>query len=209
MNRRNKILLTIFIPLIIIVSGIGGFILWSNWPAEWSREAPVLDFPVANIAVIHLIGGYGNVPWGGFHNGIDFCCNVSVNILAPCDVRVTEIRTWMYATDPPDRWQTSVQFKTTWGYTLSIAFESWALNETYADIQRDTVPLQVNQKVSRGEVLGQLLYHGDGCHIHFMMKHNGEAICPYPLFSSTAKAIFDLLFAVCGVGGVPCNETAS
>lgn len=208
MKRGTKILLGIIIPIIIIGAGIGGFALWSAWPAEWSREAPVLDFPVGNIDAIHIIGGYGNVPWGGFHNGIDFGCNATVNIIAPCDVRVIEIRTWMYSTDPPDRWQTAVQMKTTWGYTLSIAFESWALNESYAEIQREAVPLKVNQRIARGEILGQLLYHGDGCHIHFMIRYRGEDMCPYPLFSSTAKAIFDPLFALYGVGGVPCNETS-
>ncbi|HUT82591.1 MAG TPA: hypothetical protein VMZ29_15450 [Candidatus Bathyarchaeia archaeon] len=207
MKQRSKILLGIFIPIIIIGSSLGVFALWAYLPAEWSREAPVLEFPVALVEVIHIIGGYGYVPWGGFHNGIDFGCNTSVNILAPCNVRVVGIRTWMYSTDPPDRWQTSVQFITTWGYELSIAFESWALNETFADIQQEAVPLSLNQKISQGEVLGQLLYHGNGCHIHFMIRHNGVDICPYQLFSATAKAIFDPLFAVCGVGGVPCNET--
>ncbi|MFW9923210.1 MAG: hypothetical protein ACFFDW_08000 [Candidatus Thorarchaeota archaeon] len=208
MKRKFKILLGIFIPLIIIGAGAGGFALWVYWPAELSREAPVLDFPVAVTTVIHIIGGYGITPWGSFHNGIDFGCNATVEILAPCDLRMTGIRTWMYSTDPPDRWQTSVQFRTTWGFELSIAFESWALNETFAEIQREAVPLTINQMVSRGEVLGTLLYHGDGCHIHFMVKYKGIAICPYPLFSPTAKALFDPLFAICGVGGIPCNETS-
>ncbi|MBN1331115.1 MAG: peptidoglycan DD-metalloendopeptidase family protein [Candidatus Heimdallarchaeota archaeon] len=208
MRRRNKILLGIFVPLLLIGSGIGGLALYFTLPAEWSRDAPVLDFPVALIEVIHIIGGYGYVPWGGFHNGIDFGCNVSVNILAPCDVRVIGIRTWMYAPGP-DRWQTSVQFITTWGYELSISFESWALNETFADIQRVAVPLHANQKISRGDVLGQLLYHGTGCHIHFMIRHHGVDICPYNLFSAAAKATFDPLFAAYGVGEVPCNTTVT
>jgi hypothetical protein len=208
MKRRGKILLGIFIPLIVIGAGAGGFALFMKWPADWSQEAPVLDFPVENPAVIHILGGYGDVPWGDWHNGIDFGCNVSVNILAPCDVRVIGISTWLYAHDP-DRWQTSVRFTINWAYYLEIAFESWALNETYADIQREAVPLNVNQKITRGEVLGQLLYHGSGTHIHFMIKHNGKDVCPYNFFSTEAKLIFDTIWAICGVGGIPCNDTST
>lgn len=207
MKRGTKILLGIMIPLIIIGAGVGGFALWSFWPATWSKEAPLLEFPIADIAVIHVIGYYGYVPWG-FHNGIDFACNASVNILAPCDVRVIDMKTWMYSTDPPDRWQTLVRFRTTWGYELSIAFESWALNESFSEIQKEAIPLKVNQKIARGEVLGMLLYHGGGCHIHFMIRQNGDDICPYPLFSEAAKAIFDPLFAQYGTGSTPCNDTA-
>ncbi|NHJ38408.1 MAG: M23 family metallopeptidase [Asgard group archaeon] len=208
MKRKGKILLGIFIPIIVLGASFGGFILYRKWPATWSRDAPILDFPVENSAVIHIIGGYGYVPWGGFHNGIDFGCNTSVNILASCDVRVIGIRTWLYAYDP-DRWQTSVQFTINWAYYLEIAFESWAYNETYANIQREAIDLEIGQIVTRGNILGQLLYHGEGTHIHFMIKYNGNDACPYNYFSNEAKILFDSLFAICGVGGTPCNETVT
>ncbi|NHJ87436.1 MAG: M23 family metallopeptidase [Asgard group archaeon] len=207
MSRKGRILLGIFIPLIIIGSGIGGVLLWMSWPADWSRDAPVLAFPVENSAVIHIIQGYGNMPWVYFHNGIDFGCNASVNILAPCEVRVIGMKTWMYATDP-DRWQTSVQFTINWVYTLDIAFESWAPNETFGDIQRNAIVVHVNQIVLPGEVLGQLLNHGEGCHIHFMIKYKGESVCPYLYFSEDAKNLFDSLWAINSIGGIPCNETS-
>ena len=123
MKRKAKILLGIFIPILLIGSGIGGFALWFFWPATWSTEPPILEFPVENTDVIHAIGGYGDTGLGFFHNGIDFGCNESVNIIAACDVRVIGKQTWMYATDP-DRWQTSLQMRTSFGYQLEIAFES-------------------------------------------------------------------------------------
>lgn len=206
MKRRGKIILGVFLTLFIISGGFGGFVLWKVWPADFSREPPVLDFPVEDSNVIHILGGYGYVPWGGWHNGIDFGCNTSVNILAPCNLRVVGIKTWLYATDP-DRWQTSVQFTINWAYTLEICFESWALNETFGDIQKDAIVVEVNHYVSRGEVLGELLYHGDGTHIHFGVKYKGNDVCPYNYFSNEAKILFDSLFAIYGVGGIPCNET--
>lgn len=209
MKKIGKILLGIFIPIIIIGAGLGGFAIWDNWekrPAEWTFAAPVLDFPVANLSVIHIIGGYGYTPWGTFHNGIDFGCNASVNILAPCNVRVSYIETWLYSPEN-GLWQTEVHFATTWNYEFCLTFESWAENETYANLQREQVLLEVNQKVSRGTVLGTLLYHGEGCHIHFGMKYKGEGICPYLLFSPEAKAIVDTLFTLYNPTGTPCNET--
>ena len=207
MSRKGRILLIIFISLTIIGAGVGGFVLWSSWPAVWSRDPPVLDFPVEDSNVIHIIQGYGDMPWGDFHNGIDFGCNTSVNILAPCEVRVTGISSWMYATDP-DRWQTSVRFNINWDYELEIAFESWALNDTFGDIQQEAIIVTINQIVPQGGVLGQLLNHGEGCHIHFMIKYKGEDVCPYLLFSETAKNLFDSLWALNSIGGIICNETS-
>ena len=208
MSRKGRIFLIIFISLTVIGAGIGGFALYAFWPADWTREPPVLDFPVVNPDVIHVIQGYGDMLWGDFHNGIDFGCNVSVNIVAPCDVRVVGIKTWMYATDP-DRWQTSLQMNINWHYTLSIAFESWALNESFGDIQKEAIAVKVNQIVTKGEVLGQLLYHGDGCHIHFMIRHKGEDVCPYQFFSEDAKTLFDSLWVINNIGGNPCNESSN
>lgn len=207
MKRKTKIFLGIFIPILLIGSGIGGFVLWSIWPATWSTDPPVLEFPVENIDVIHALGGYGDTGLGFFHNGIDFGCNESVNIIASCDVRVIEIKTWMYATDP-DRWQTSVRMRTTFGYILEIAFESWALNESFGNLQKDALQLKIGQKVQQGEVLGELLYHGSGTHIHYMIRNNRDSICPYQFFSTNAKAIFDPLWIQYGNGVYVCNDTS-
>ncbi|MHA1156518.1 MAG: M23 family metallopeptidase [Candidatus Heimdallarchaeota archaeon] len=208
MKRKTRIILLVLIPIILVVSGIGGFALWSFWPATFSTEPPVLDFPVENTDVIHVIAGYGNIGLGFFHNGIDFGCNDSVNIVASCDLRVIGIKTWLYATDP-DRWQTGVQMRTNIGYTLEIAFESWALNESFGELQRNALDVKVGQKVQRGDVLGQLLYHGDGTHIHYMLRLNGEAVCPYQFFSASALAIFDPLWDSYGTAGAVCNDTST
>ena len=208
MKRKTRIILLVLIAITLVGSGIGGFALWNFWPATWSSEPPVLDFPVENTDVIHIMAGYGNIGLGFFHNGIDFGCNDSVNIIAPCDLRVIGIKTWLYATDP-DRWQTSVRMRTNIGYLLEIAFESWALNESFGDLQRNALNIKVGQKVDQGEVLGQLLYHGDGTHIHFMIKVNGEDACPYQFFSASAKGIFDPLWILYGTTSIICNDTST
>jgi hypothetical protein len=41
-----------------------------------------------------------------------------------------------------------------------------------------------------------------------MIKHKGEAVCPYQFFSEDAKNLFDDLWAINSIGGIPCNETS-
>ena len=208
MKKKFLIILLVFGIIFIISAGLGGFLLWENWPATWSREPPILEFPLENPNVIHILGGYGPTPWMTFHPGIDFGVNSSVNIIASCNLLVTYIKTWLYATDP-DRWQTSVGFNINWQYSLEIAFESCAFNETFANLQRDEIPLTVRQIIPQGLILGKLLYHGSGAHIHFMLKKSSNSICPYLYFSDSAKILFDELWAKYGASGVICGDNTT
>ncbi|NHJ87350.1 MAG: M23 family metallopeptidase [Asgard group archaeon] len=200
MQRKWKIILGITIPILVIGGGIGGYTLWSFWPANWSGDPPVIAFPVADPDVIHILGGYGTTPEGWFHNGIDFGCNASVNILAWCDLRVVNVHTWF--NDKGGHWQTNLELRYNSKYSFSVPFESWALNETYANLQRDAINVTVGQIVHQGEILGKLLYHGDGCHIHFGMRENGEDVCPYLFFSDDCKVLFDALWIHYGIGTI-------
>ena len=93
-------------------------------------------------------------------------------------------------------------------FEFDCAFESWALNETYADIQRNAINVVEGQIVQRGGILGELLYHGGGTHIHFGMYDLGEAVCAYHYFSGTAKAIFDPLWDKYGYGDDSWYDTS-
>ena len=197
MSRKVKILLGIFIPIIVIGAGVGGLFLTVNWPAVWSSTPPVMAIPIENTDVVDIIWGYGDHS-GDFHNGIDYGCNTSVNVIAWCKLLVKGIRTWF--NEKGGHWQTSVNFQYNWKYTFDVAFESWALNETYANLQRDVIPLKFGQIIEQGEVLGQLLYHGSGTHIHFGMKESGNNVCAYEFYSIAAKATFQDLWSRCGFG---------
>ncbi|MHA1211544.1 MAG: hypothetical protein ACTSSH_03695, partial [Candidatus Heimdallarchaeota archaeon] len=154
--------------------------------------------------VVSSLGGFGEVFYGT-HNGIDYGVNASVYVVAFCDLRVNGIKTWF--NDKGGHWQTNVGFTYNWKYTFDIVFESWALNETYGNIQRDEIFVKVGQKISRGEIIGMLVYHGSGTHIHFGMKESGTDVCSYLFLSSSAKAQFDTLWLACGSGTVVCNTT--
>ncbi len=206
MSRKKKTLLIVFSIIFLIIGGGGGFILYKMWPATWARGAPSIDFPVQNTDVIHILGGFGWVPYGDhMHNGIDYGCNASVYIVAWCEMRVRGIKFWF--NDGGGHWQTNVGLAYNWKYSFECVFESWALNETFGELQLAEIYVKVGQTVSRGEIIGKLLYHGEGTHIHFGMKESGNDVCPYLFLSPTAKTTFDSLWALYGFGGIPCNTT--
>lgn len=186
---------------------MGGFALYDflHKKAIANLDPPIVDFPVENPDVIHILWGYGD-QGGDFHNGIDFGCNTSVNILAWCDLTVTDIDTFF--NDAGGHWQTNVALEFNERFEFVCAFEPWALNETYANIQRDAINFEVGQTVQRGEVLGELLYQGSGTHIHFGMYDLGESVCAYHYFSETAKAIFDPLWDKYGWGDDSWYDTS-
>jgi len=206
MSRKKKSLIISLSVLFIIIGGSGSYILWRMWPATLSNDIPVLDFPIYSSTVIHSLGGFGEVFYG-HHNGIDYGCNASVYVVAFCDLRVNSLKTWF--NDGGGHWQTNVGLSYNWKYTFEVIFESWALNETYGNIQRESISVEIGQKISRGEFLGMLLYHGSGTHIHFGMKVSGESVCSYNYLSNDAKALFDSLWLKCGMGTVICNETVT
>ncbi|MBY8993490.1 MAG: hypothetical protein KGD59_03000 [Candidatus Heimdallarchaeota archaeon] len=145
MSRKKKTLLIVFSIIFVIIGGGGGYMLYRAWPATWQRGPPSIDFPIHNSDVIHILGGYGYVPWGDdMHNGIDYGCNASVSIVAWCDLRVTGMKTWF--NDGGGHWQTNVGLSYNWKYTFDCVFESWALNETYGNIQRAEIFVEVGQK---------------------------------------------------------------
>ena len=199
MEKRTKILLGIFIPIMIIGAGIGGLFLASyiHDVRIQNLPAPIIDFPVENTDIIHIIWGYGD-QGGDFHNGIDFGCNISVNIIAWCDLIVEDIST--FYNDKGGHWQTNVGLKFNERFNFVCAFEPWALNETYANLQRDAINVVVGETISRGEVLGTLLYQGSGTHIHFGMYDGNDPVCAYHYYSETAKSIFDPLWDQYGWG---------
>jgi murein DD-endopeptidase MepM/ murein hydrolase activator NlpD len=197
MKKKRKILLSVFISITIIAAGFGGFALYKFWPATWSKNPPVIILPIQNFNVIDCIWGYGDHN-GSFHNGIDFGCNASVDVYAWCKLRVVEISTWFNADG--GHWQTNILFRNNWQYSFDVAFESWALNESYANLQRNQIIVKINQIIEQGTKIGTLLFHGSGTHIHFGMKKGTRDICAYSFFSNSSKVQFHNLWDRCGFG---------
>ncbi|HUT79790.1 MAG TPA: M23 family metallopeptidase [Candidatus Bathyarchaeia archaeon] len=199
MKKSGKVLLGIFITIIIIGTGLGStaIILHFRDNRILTLDPPLIDFPVENTDIIHIIWGYG-MQNGAFHNGIDFGCNASVNIIAWCNMTVLHITT--FYNEMGGHWQTNVFLEFNDRFTFDCAFESWALNETFANYQRDAINVVEGQTIQQGEVLGLLLNHGSGTHIHFGMYDLGESVCAYHYYTEEAKNIFDPLWEKYGWG---------
>ena len=197
MSRKVKIFLGIFIPLIVIGAAFGTIFLTVNWPVVWSKESPIIDFPLANSGIVECIWGYGDHE-GEFHNGIDFICNTSVEIIAWCKLRVKMIST--FKNEGNGFWQTNVKFQYNWKYEFEALFEPLAQNETFANIQRDAIPLRFGQIIEPGETIGTLLFFSNITLLHFGAKESGNDVCAFQFFNPTAKATFLDLWGAYGYG---------
>jgi murein DD-endopeptidase MepM/ murein hydrolase activator NlpD len=199
MNRKQKTWIIVCISIFIIIGGFGGFLLWKTYPAHWNTDRVQIIFPIPDIPTIQNIQGFGETPSNSFHNGIDFGTNQSVEVIACCDMRIIEIKTWY--NDGGGHWQTNVIGKYNWNYRFECAFESWALNETYGNLQRDAINVSVGQTVKQGEILGTLMHYGEGTHIHFGMRERGTDVCSYQFMTPYAQSIVDQIWLLYGPSG--------
>jgi hypothetical protein len=139
----------------------------------------------------------------GGHNGLDFNVNASTPIVAPCEMYITEVRCWN--NEKGGHWQTNVRAQLSFSWTLEIAFESWATDEPAGRLQEQAIIVKELVRVPAGAPLGTLLYVGDGAHIHFMIRENEIATCPFPYFTPAAQATLTAALAAIGHGDPVCN----
>jgi murein DD-endopeptidase MepM/ murein hydrolase activator NlpD len=204
MDRKRKTRLIVGLSIIVIVGGFGGFVLYKFIPAHWNTNRVVIGFPFADTQYIDAVQGYGEMTWGDFHNGIDIGVNHSTELIAWCDLRITGLKTWF--NEGGGHWQTNIGASYNWKYRFDVAVESWALNETYGNLQRDALTIKVGQIVKQGDSLGFLLSFGCCAHIHFGIKESGTNVCPYQFMTPYAQSLVDHFFALYGSGGTICGE---
>lgn len=213
MERKWKIVIIVFTTIIVIIGSIIGIIALLNLPngdippSNDPEEAPILSFLVGNTDVLIKLDAFiwDNVS-GFVHNGIDFSINDTATIIASCNMTCNNKN--LFYNSLGDHWQVGTSFTINEDYELLIAFESFAENETFGNIQLDAILVEIGQEVTQGELIGNLLYHRAGAHIHFMLSKNNEPVCPYLYFSAEAKTIFDDLWGQIGTSGNPCNGTS-
>ncbi|MHA1232550.1 MAG: hypothetical protein ACTSPQ_18115 [Candidatus Helarchaeota archaeon] len=193
---KKKYIILIVVVITITTLGIGIIIfnsIFTRYPNTLSEgEVPVLCLPIYNFTSCDAIQGYGQIADDFYHNGIDFGVNATTTIVSPHDAYIETIKFWY--NDKGGHWQTNVRLWLNYQWRLEIVFESWALNESYGQKQRDAIIVQNGQYVKANQSLGNLLVHGPGAHIHFGVYYNGNDKCPYNYFSSEAKVIFENIF---------------
>lgn len=201
MKRKQKIWSITGIILICIILGFGGFFLYKLAPAHWNSEQVEFILPIAedDLQYVYQINGWGIKLGGGFHNGIDFDVNKSVEIIAWCDLRINSIH--IFYNDVNGRWQTNVLCSYNWKYRFDVAFENWAFNETAAQLQKNALNVKPGQIISQGESFGTLLAFINVTHLHFGLEEKGESVCPFNFMTSDAQLRFATLYSLYGNEG--------
>nr|MDO8098512.1 hypothetical protein [Candidatus Njordarchaeota archaeon] len=197
MQKKAKIIAGTVVIFVIVGAGLGWTLLSRRPSTLPLGQTPVIGLPVYDFSHNNIIGGYGNIRWGGsnttvFHNGIDFGFNATVTLVSPYNTYVDEIKCWY--NEKGGHWQTNVVLWINQQWTIEMIFESWALNETYGRMQLAAISVVSGQYVPANQTIGDLLFHGSGCHLHFGVKSYGETICPYDVFSESAKLTFAAQF---------------
>ncbi len=155
-------------------------------------QAPSMRLPLDDFSTFIRFGGFNS----SGHNGIDFNVNASTTIVAPCDLFIIEVKCWFNA--PGGHWQTNVRAQLSFTWLLEVAFESWATDQPAGRQQEQAIAVKAWTRVAAGAPMGSLLYVADGAHIHFMIKENNAAVCPYTYFTPAAHANLDAALAAIG-----------
>ncbi|WEU40887.1 MAG: peptidoglycan DD-metalloendopeptidase family protein [Candidatus Odinarchaeum yellowstonii] len=187
---------------VVIVACVSGFVVWniiSGIPDTLPLDQdPQLILPLYDYSNLTMIQGYGQVEPDRFHNGFDFTVNDTTIIVAPCEAYVQDIS--FFENEAMNTWQTNLRLRLNSRWSVIIAFESWALNETYGRYQLDAIIVKVGDHVAANQTIGELLHHGSGSHIHFGIIDSGEWVCPYQYFTAEAQSTFQHLYVDMGLG---------
>ncbi|MFX1296066.1 MAG: hypothetical protein ACFFD2_14605 [Promethearchaeota archaeon] len=193
--KKKIIILIIFIGVACVCSGFFiKFIFFRYQNTLPSEQDPELSLPMYDFSHNDNIRGYGQVSPEDYHNGIDFGVNDTTSIVAPYAAYIMDIKFWF--NERGGHWQTNIRLWLNNKWNIEIAFESWAAyeNESYGILQKDAIIVNEDQYVEANQTLGDLLCHGEGSHIHFMIRKENIDYCPYTYFSPSAKSIFAAQF---------------
>ncbi|WXG47029.1 MAG: hypothetical protein WED05_10280 [Candidatus Atabeyarchaeum deiterrae] len=188
MSKKKWALVGFTIGLIAF-SGVFSWFMFFRHP--WVSPLgvnPAIGLPLYDYSYNNKIAGFGQITPTYYHNGFDFAVNASTTFVAAHEAYVDGIRTWY--NDKGGHWQTNVELWINPQWTIEMAFESWALNETYANLQAGQILVSVGEHVMTNQSIGILQHFGDGSHVHFGVGTWGNYICPYDAFTASARATF-------------------
>jgi hypothetical protein len=197
MKKSTKIA-SVFLVIGIAAGATLGIFAFVVFPLPPGRQ-PSMRLPLDSFDTFDQFNSFNSAS----HNGLDFAVNASTPIVAPCDVFVTAVE--CFYNERGGHWQTNVRGSMSFTWMLEIAFESWATDEPTARLQEQAIATKAWTRVAAGAPLGTLLYEGDGAHIHFMIKENDAATCPFPYFTSSAQASLTAALATIGHAVPVCS----
>ena len=189
--KKSAKVASVFLVIGIAAGATLGIFAFAVFPLP-PGQLPSMRLPIDDFSTFVRFNSFNSTG----HNGLDFNVNASTPIVAPCDVFVFDVKCWY--NDRGGHWQTNVRAYMSFTWTMEIAFESWATDEPTARLQEQAIVARAWTRVAAGAPLGTLLYEGDGAHIHFMIKENDAATCPFPYFTPAAQASLSAALAAIG-----------
>jgi hypothetical protein len=73
-------------------------------------------------------------------------------------------------------------------YSVSYNLETFSKSDEIEQKVRDNLFIEDGQIVQQGDIIANLVYGGDGCHIDFGVCIPGNRVCPEPYFTEEARA---------------------
>ena len=184
---------------IICLAGVGVWVIFFRYPSTLALgQTPIISLPLNDFSHNSFIQGFGQIHTDYYHDGFDFGVNDTTVFVAVFSAYVADVKSNWY-NERGGHWQTNVQLWINPQWEVEMAFESWALNETYGALQASAITVVRGQYVAANQSLGSLLAHGDHAHVHFAVRSWGNGLCPYYYFTESAKAVFAARFALVNI----------
>jgi murein DD-endopeptidase MepM/ murein hydrolase activator NlpD len=156
-----------------------------------------LEFPFSNAGDIIRVAAYGIPNWSGSepHNGIDLQVDghlASARIISPTAGEVTAISTHENPySDPPGQLLVTVTIRINGEWTVNLVLEPSTIDPALRTAQLAAILASEGQELGVGTPVADLLVGTLGYpHLHYMVEHNGGAVCAYTHSSDAAKAVF-------------------
>ncbi|MBU0638684.1 MAG: M23 family metallopeptidase [Planctomycetota bacterium] len=156
-----------------------------------------LEFPFSSAGDIVRIAAYGIPNWSGSepHNGIDLVVDehlTSVRITSPTAGKVTAISTQENPySEPSGQLLVTIAIRINNEWIVYLVLEPGTVDPTLKTAQLAAILVSEGQDVEVGTPVADLMIGTLGYpHLHYMVEHNGEAVCAYAHSSDAAKATF-------------------
>lgn len=164
-----------------------------------------LEFPLGNSGDVARIAAFGIPNWSGSepHNGIDLVIDeglASARILSPTAGQVARISADENPfSEPPGQILVTVAVRINNEWTVDLVLEPSAADPALRSAQLGAILVSEGEEVNVGTPVADLLVGPLGYpHLHYMVEHNGQAVCAYAHSSDAAKAVFHNLASLPG-----------
>lgn len=194
------------IVAVFILAGAGGFLVLreKRMPPSLEKPSSPKTSETAKLEpqeVFTLIAPYrsetditsngtfsdtNNSPWGFKHLGIDFMASNDLQeFVAATDGIISNLN--LTQNEKTGNWQAGLCIERD-PFMVCYAFEPFSKSDVIGKKQLSEISVSNGQKIKQGEVIGRLVYGGDGAHVDFgILSAEGNRVCPEPYFSEDAK----------------------